>query len=215
MRILCLCIMFFPVFAMGDDIVPLSTAYNAGIPALKASLLNAPECPDSTINGLPVADMPPANDPYSMPQHAIRLDGALPDATKPCTIELTFIDKGAGIIHASIQLAGERPRSVGPARQGSYTQLNTGTTRSAWFEFAPLNSSTGVTLFIGGLLHLHEVSGALVPFLIVAVGPLKLGASGNSAATEVISCILGHEIGFLVQDCDTPRLEIDRRMVWI
>jgi len=65
------------------------------------------------------------------------------------------------------------------------------------------------------LLHLHEVSGALVPFLIVAVGPLKLGASGNSAATEVISCVFGHEIDFLVQACDSPRLEIDRRMMWI
>jgi hypothetical protein len=99
----------------------------------------------------------PSTDPYVLPEFVVRLPAQNIPADGPFTVEVVFMDDGAGIIQARV-VETEKPLTQhGPTRQGSYTQLNTGTLRSAWFGFEVLSPTPDATLRIGNLNYLHAV----------------------------------------------------------
>ncbi len=121
------------------------------------ALGNAAECQASERQGQPVLNLPPAIDPYVLPEFIVTLaPGQIPpDGT--FTAEVVFVDDGAGIIQTRV-VESEKPRKeFSPRKEGSYTQLNTGTLRSAWFEFSAPSLGANATLRIGNLNHLHAV----------------------------------------------------------
>ena len=122
-----------------------------------AALVNGDACVSSDLSSHPVTDLGVATNPYVLPEYvlSLRTDDYAFDA--PFTVEVTFVDEGAGIVQARIVECEKPLVTMSPSRQGSYTRLNTGGLRSAWFEFPAISHVADATLRIGNLQHLHAV----------------------------------------------------------
>lgn len=101
-------------------------------------------------------------DPYKLFEWEIRLGQVTLPVGKRVTLEVRYVDQGAGLIAPRLQwVAGKTNEWITPALRASYTRLNTLAERRAWFEFVvPTNTpaSAEPALKIAGLQHLMGVS---------------------------------------------------------
>src|SRR5690606_37612908 len=125
MRLLAVGLLGLAMLAAADTGTVLFDAGHARQP-----LHNLDECTPGASADRADMDRPAAADPYTLPEYV--LDSASLPAG-PFTLEVEFMDEGAGMILARV-VTSEKPLvASGPSRQGSYTLLNTGKVRSAWF----------------------------------------------------------------------------------
>ncbi len=112
--------------------------------------------------GAPAWSIEPGHDPYRKVEWMIRLREGLPKEWETVVFKITYHDKGAGVIQPRL-LGDDRDNGsyAEPIRQLSFTRLNTGVDRHAYFEFSvPIvnwESSTHVHLRIAGLQYLRSV----------------------------------------------------------
>lgn len=141
-----------------------------------AALLNTQDCTAKTIGGRACLDIIRDTDPYELVTWNFRVNHPRWFGSEKFTLRVTFLDEGAGLIAPKILVEDAFNGAYGgPVRQHSFTRLNTGTLRHAWFEFAGNPSvaleSTHPHLRISGLQHLVEI---------------QIGAAMDDAAWQTI-----------------------------
>ncbi len=127
-----------------------------------AVLINEQDCTATTIGGQACLNILADTDPYEAVTWNFRIVHPRWFSSGNFTLRIAFVDDGAGLMMPQI-LAEDAFNGAysGPTRQHSYTRLNTGTLRHAWFEFTgnpsvPLESAHP-HVRISGLQHLVEL----------------------------------------------------------
>lgn len=125
-------------------------------------LLNPEKCPVVELGGRTVRQGPKEQDPYSSAEWKFDLDAPSVTEAGRFTLCIVHPDVGAGVIQPQL-FPGTEGNHPGPERLASFTVLNTGQTRTAYFEFSippvkiwPKNSPLP-HLTISGLSHLAEL----------------------------------------------------------
>lgn len=110
------------------------------------------------LDGAWCLDAPEDRDPYSAQSLDFRGALAVPTGWDTPVLEVVFLDVGAGLIRAALQHAGDST-SRAASRSVSYTQLNTGETRSAWFAFdrGELPDTGEFSIRLTGMQHLTAI----------------------------------------------------------
>lgn len=158
------CLCFPRVYADYPDYPGFETIFrvgeNLGNPG--AVLLNEPECTAKTVGGFACLDIIKDANPYELVTWDFLVKHPRWFGNEKFTLRVTFVDEGAGLISPQILVNDAFNGAVaGPSREHSYTRLNTGTVRHAWFEFTgnasiPLQA-THPHLTISGLQYLVEL----------------------------------------------------------
>ncbi len=160
---------FEPIFQVGGN-----------LQAPGAVLLNEQECTATTRCGRKCLDILADTDPYEAVTWNFRVNHPRWSASEKFTLRVTFVDEGAGLI-APQTLTDDAFNGAysGPTRQHSYTRLNTGTLRHAWFELSGNPSLPSASahphLRISGLQHLVEIQ----------IGPVLEDAAWQSIKDNV------------------------------
>ncbi|HOC70080.1 MAG TPA: hypothetical protein PKO23_14840, partial [Candidatus Hydrogenedentes bacterium] len=142
---------FEPIFQVGGN-----------LQAPGAVLLNEQECTATTRCGRKCLDILADTDPYEAVTWNFRVNHPRWSESEKFTLRVTFVDEGAGLI-APQTLTDDAFNGAysGPTRQHSYTRLNIGTLRHAWFELSGNPSLPSASahphLRISGLQHLVEM----------------------------------------------------------
>ncbi|MCG3195870.1 MAG: hypothetical protein GHCLOJNM_00339 [bacterium] len=123
--------------------------------------MNADEVSAATVSGVPSISLPPSEDPYVETEWTFRYQGEFPRGAT-FTLEVEFLDNGAGVIEAALLTDDHFEGTFKAARRAcSYTRLNTGKVRRAWFQFGNPNLEWPKTapphLKITGLQHLIAI----------------------------------------------------------
>ena len=124
-------------------------------------IINPDPCRTEKLDGHACLAIAPDRDPYAKVEWEIRLTLLSDLVPTTVTLEIEFVDRGAGVIEPRLGPAeGSASGWVSPRRRSSYTRLNTGAVRRAWFEFAtPKRDAPDRTLLlrVAGLQHLTAV----------------------------------------------------------
>lgn len=94
-------------------------------------------------------DVPSSRDPYASTELALR--GAAPACPDGFVLEVEYMDNGAGLMSASVDTGTGGALKSG--RHSSYTRLNTGARRSAWFDFGAVAGASEWTVRLTGANH--------------------------------------------------------------
>jgi hypothetical protein len=139
----------------------LAVAAVAADGTLPAWILNPNACRAVNRDGRASLEIEADRDPYTKVEWQISLgpvSGTLPATV---TLEVEFLDWGAGLIEPKITAGGSDAKNwTFPGRRTSYTRLNTGNVRRAWFEFASGSFAAPqapIHVRIAGLQHLLAV----------------------------------------------------------
>lgn len=143
---------FTPVFrAAGDPVQPA------------CALLNPEACPVAEAAGTAVRRGPESADPYVFAEWRFRLAPPATGADRRFTLCVVHPDTGAGVIQPRLLTdAAFNGTYAGPAKSASFTCVNTGQAREAWFEFVlpetPWPADTALpSLTVTGLPFLAEL----------------------------------------------------------
>lgn len=127
-----------------------------------ARLLNREECLLVDHGGASFLQIETSEDPYAKTQWEFQIDPADEWRAQRVTLEISYFDKGAGVIIPRL-LHDSRFDGVwgDPARQASYARLNTRKVRSAFFEFdlseADWDKGEHPHLVVEGLQYLAQI----------------------------------------------------------
>ena len=101
--------------------------------------------------------------PYERVSAALRMAPRAFKATERWVVAVSFLDKGAGILSALLELgdtADKTSQTLSPTRQACYTRLNTGMERRAYFEFlfpSDVSEATPLTLVLQGFSEIGDI----------------------------------------------------------
>lgn len=162
--------------ARAEILAAAVVASDVGVPPW---ILNPASCHLTNRNGRACLEIEPDRDPYTKVEWEIGLKPQGAPVPPVVTLEVEFLDYGAGLIEP--RMAGNAPTAadwVAPRRRISYTRLNTGTIRRAWFEFATATFATNATA-----IHLR-IAG-LQELLAIRVLPAQDGAAWMALRASV------------------------------
>lgn len=91
-------------------------------------------------------EVPASQDPYASTE--VVFTGAAPAFPEGFVLEVEYMDRGAGLMSASI--ATSTHGEIASGRHSSYTRLNTGARRSAWFAFSAAQAASAWTVQLTG-----------------------------------------------------------------
>ena len=136
--------------------------YNQGNSRVAAELINIDQTQINRDQGVQVRSILSTSPDAALEEWRFRFQQPFLQKWQHLFIEVTFLDKGAGVIQPKL-LSNDAFSGTWaePVRAVSFTRLNTGKIRSALFEFVPAavdwQASAHVHLKIAGLQHLVEV----------------------------------------------------------
>lgn len=137
--------------------LPVQTAEGASL-----TLINQADVHKAQISGQNVSVINESADPYQPEEWRFRFPAANLIGTASLTLEIEFLDQGAGVIAPQILTSDAFNGAWKPAtRQASYTRLNTGKVRKASFAFSLRDVNWETTshphLKIVGLQYLIDI----------------------------------------------------------
>lgn len=123
---------------------------------------NASACSVVTRQGRRCLEIVPDRDPYTRVEWEFRLPAMPALAGQTVVLEVGFMDEGAGLIEPRWQVSEVFEGTwTSPTRRSSFTRLNTGQPRRAWFQFTVPKSAAGVgqptRLRVAGLQYLRSL----------------------------------------------------------
>ncbi|GMW02723.1 MAG: hypothetical protein AMXMBFR84_38590 [Candidatus Hydrogenedentota bacterium] len=151
--LLFIALIVFPVSSHAEG----TELFKAGSPPGTAEIRTTEHVIEETADGITYLSMEPQTDPYEPRELDFYIAAPVPFHGRILTVEISFLDRGAGVISVS---ARSGDRTLKQTHQASYTRLNTGTSRSAWFAFQlPPKGNPGdaVTLSIQGVQYLQSI----------------------------------------------------------
>ena len=148
--------------AWGDSPgAPVLAGVEVGAGGVPDWVISSDRCQRVERHARPCLRIEADQDPYSKVEWEIRLTSASTTVPAEATLEVEFIDDGAGVIEPRIAAGVGGPRAWhSPRRRSSYTRLNTGALRHAWFEFALPGAdapASSLTVRVTGLQFLTAV----------------------------------------------------------
>lgn len=113
-------------------------------------VLNHQQVEMQKVEGQRLGKLEISQDPYKENAWEISAEALQPFAGAKATIEVEFLDAGAGVIAPQVHTSAA---TLSPSRQCNYTRCNTGTQRRAAFEFAMPAELSSPRLSITGLQY--------------------------------------------------------------
>lgn len=97
--------------------------------------------------------VPGSQDPYASSE--LVFSGPLPALQEGGVLEVSYLDKGASLMSAAVTT--ESGKGLVKVKRSGYTRLNTGATRSAWFELGVAPTPGSWTISLTGADHVVEL----------------------------------------------------------
>ena len=119
-------------------------------------------CRAVKVEGHACLEFEPDSDPYRLVEWRLQLPRMNAETAPTVVVELEYVDQGAGLMDVAWR-PGDGPAqdALHASRRASYTRLNTGQVRRAWFEFrfsaAATRAPGPAALSLTGVQHLTRV----------------------------------------------------------